>query len=252
MHWLTRDERMRLVAETVKYAGDLPVFATANLDPDPAKHPDEARQVEDLGVSALMLVPPQHVAVDNERYFDYIGHINQHVACPVMVYEWPQVHNHLMDAGLFGKLAQQQMIIGIKDTTCTVDGIASKQRAAEQAIVYQANTPYLIEALNMGVRGIIAITSTARADLVKAFWEAYQAENEKMILLHRELVFMDAILRFAYPATAKYLVGLQGLEMSTYTRSDVRLVPEMQKAIDVWHHQLHALLPHLEKRAKDG
>jgi 4-hydroxy-tetrahydrodipicolinate synthase len=248
MKWLTRDERMRLIAETVKYADTLPVFATANLDPDPAKHADEMRQIEDLGASALVLVPPQHVAHDNARYFEYLSHLSQSVTCPILVYEWPQVDNHLMDAGLFSQLAKQRIINGIKDTTCTMDGIAAKQRNAGDVIVYQANTPYLIEALNVGVRGIMAVTSTARADLVKAFWDAYQASDESMITLHRELVFMDAILRFAYPATAKYLAGLQGLTMSTYTRWDVQLTLEMRKVLDVWHHNLETALPRLERK----
>lgn len=250
MKWLTRDERLRLVAETVKVAGPLPVIATANLDPDPARHADEARAIEELGVGAVVLVPPQHVAHDKPRYFEYLSRLSQAVTCPVLVYEWPQVDNYLMDAELFSQLAQQRIIAGIKDTTCTVDGIAAKQRAAGDVFVYQANTPYLIEALDMGVRGIMAVTSAARADLVTAFWDAYQAGDEAMVGLHRELVFLDAILRFAYPATAKYLVGLQGLAMSTYTRWDVQFTTEMQKALEVWHHNLEALLPRLERKSQ--
>jgi len=248
MKWLTYDERMRLISETVKYADGVPVIATANLDPDIAKHPDEARNAEDAGASAVVLVPPPHVVSgDNDLYFDYLHHMSQQVSCPVLVYEWPQVDNYLMDASVFTRLAEQDIIAGIKDTTCTVEGIHSKQDVARDVIIYQANTAYLSEALDMGVKGIMAITSTAKADLVKAFWEAYHAGDSSATLLHRELVFLDMLLRTAYPATAKYIASLQGLEMSTYTRWDVNLTPETCRSIDVWYQHQPEIALRVEK-----
>jgi 4-hydroxy-tetrahydrodipicolinate synthase len=237
MKWLTRTERARLVAETIKFAGGLPVIATGNLDPDIEQHPDEARQMADLGAAAVVLVPPPQVSGDSERYRDYLVNLSGAVPCPVLVYEWPLVDNYLMDTQLFAELARRRVIAGIKDTTCTYEGIAAKQQVAEEAVVYQANTPYLLDALDIGVRGIMAITSAAQPELVISLWEAHQNGATNTRALHRELVYLDALLRLAYPATAKYLLNLQGVAMSTYTRWPVGLTPEIKKAFDVWHHQ---------------
>jgi 4-hydroxy-tetrahydrodipicolinate synthase len=237
MKWLTRHERFRLIEETVKHGGETPVIATANLEPDLREHPEEVKHVADLGVAAAVLVPPPQISGDVDRYRDYLINLSEQITCPVFVYEWPQVANHLMDIRLFGELAQRGVIAGIKDTTCTYEGIAAKQQTARDVIVYQANTPYLLNALTLGVGGIMAVTSTTKADLVIALWDAYQNSTDHMVALHRELVYLDALLRLAYPATAKFLVGLQGIEMSTATRWPVRLMPESCKALEVWNQQ---------------
>jgi 4-hydroxy-tetrahydrodipicolinate synthase len=156
-----------------------------------------------------------------------------------------------MDASVFTHLAEQNIIAGIKDTTCTVEGIQSKQDVAGDVIIYQANTAYLNEALDMGVKGIMAITSTTRTDLVKAFWDAYHAGDSCATSLHRELVFLDMLLRTAYPATAKYIARLQGLEMSTYTRWDVHLTDETCRSIDAWYQHQPETAPHVEKEISD-
>ena len=100
--------------------------------------------------------------------------------------------------------------VGIKDTTCTLEGIQAKIDAAPESIIYQANTPYLLDAVDLGARGTMAITSTAAADISVKFWEAMPDQREDAVAYHRQLVLLDAILRFGYPATAKYLAQLRG------------------------------------------
>ncbi len=95
-------------------------------------------------------------------------------------------------------------VAGIKDTTCTLEGIRAKQQVAGDAVVYQANTPFLVDALASGVRGIMAITSTVRPDWVLQLWHGFQAGAD-VRALHRELVILDTLLELGYPASAKYL-----------------------------------------------
>lgn len=239
MMWLTASERSQLVAETIRRAGNLPVIATGNLDPDIHQHADEARRIADLGAAAIVLVPPPQVSGDNARYHDYIASLAAALPCPVLVYEWPLVNNYLMDTQVFAELAREGVIAGIKDTTCTYEGILAKQRVAADAIVYQANTPFMLDSLEMGAQGIMAITSTAQPDLVIALWNAYHSGSGSAHAVHRELVYLDALLRLAYPATAKYLMNLRGVPMSTYTRWPVKLDAEIRKAFDIWYRQHH-------------
>ncbi len=116
----------------------------------------------DTGISAAVLVPPPQVSHDSERYREYLYTLADDAPCPLLLYEWPQAPHYLMAPELFGELAHKRLIAGLKDTTCTYDGIRAKQAVAAEAVVYQANTPLLLDALAMGVRGIMAVTSTAR------------------------------------------------------------------------------------------
>jgi 4-hydroxy-tetrahydrodipicolinate synthase len=234
MKWLSPEERVQLAARAVQRAGDLPVVATANLGPDPADHPAELARMADTGIAAAVLIPEASVSGDPARYRDYLLNLTEAAPCPILLYEWPQVDHHLMAPELFGELAAKGLVSGIKDTTCTVEGIQAKQTVAGEAVIYQANTPFLIEALEMGVRGIMAITSTARAGLVIRFWDAFQAKSDDVTRLHRELVFLDSLLRFNYPATAKYLVSLQGVEMALTTRWPSKFTAEAARALEAW------------------
>jgi len=233
MKWLTAQERVDLARRAVQRAGDIPVFATANLGEDSATHRDELARMADTGIAAAVLVPPRF-SHDRARYRDYLFMLTEDAPCPIVLYEWPQMDNHLLEPELFGELAQCGRIVGIKDTTCTLEGIRAKQAVAGDAVVYQANTPFLLAALKMGVRGIMAITSTARADLGIQLWRQFQQQEDAAQRTHRELVSLDGLLRLAYPATAKHLVARQGIQMSTHTRAPSTLTAEMIKALDVW------------------
>lgn len=234
MKWLTLEERLELATRAVDRAGGLPVVATANLGDDVALHRDELAQMAATGIAAAVLIPPPAISGDAARYRDYLFALSDGAPCPLILYEWPLVPNHTLDAELFGELAAHGAIVGVKDTTCTVEGIAAKQRVAGATIIYQANTALLPDALDLGVQGIMAITSTARADLVLRFWQSYHDDAAEAQAIHRELVTLDALLEMAYPATAKYLVSLQGVIMPTTTRWPATLRPHQRRALEIW------------------
>lgn len=234
MKWLTLDERLELAARAVQRANGLPVVATANLGEDIAQHRDELARMAATGIAAAVLIPPLAVSGDPVRYREYLFALSDSAPCPLIMYEWPLVPNHTLDAELFGDLAAHGAIVGAKDTTCTLEGIAAKQRVAGASVVYQANTTLLPDALDLGVQGIMAITSTARADLVLRFRQSYHKHPAEARAIHRELVTLDALLEMAYPATAKYLVSLQGVAMPTTTRWPANLRPHQARALEIW------------------
>lgn len=234
MKWLTLPERLELARRTVAHAAGLPVLATANLEPDLALHDDEIARMRDTGVAGVVLVPPSGMARGRARFRDYLVARTEGATGPVILYEWPQVEDYLVPAELFGALVAEGRLQGLKDTTCTRDGIVAKQRVAGGATVFQANVAYLLDALEAGVGGVMAVDSAARCDLVVALWERFHAGDPAARSLHRELVFLDALLRQGYPATAKYLLTLQGLDFPQATRWPVQVPDEVFKALDVW------------------
>jgi 4-hydroxy-tetrahydrodipicolinate synthase len=231
MKWLTADERLDLARRAVERAGDIPVVATANLAADIADHVVEMLRMAGTGVAGLVLTPPPQVSGNRTLYRQYIEQMVANAPLPLLLYEWPQVENHLMDADLFAQVAP--LLAGIKDTTCTLEGISAKQRVAGDAVIYQANTPFMLDALEIGVRGIMAITSTVATPWLLQLWDGVQAAAD-MRRLHRELVILDAMLGLGYPASAKHLLVRQGLHMETYTRAAVTLSPAGLRALDAY------------------
>lgn len=233
MAWLTLDERLELASRAVARAGNIPVVATANLEVDRDAHAEEIDRMISTGISGFVLIPRAELTTDPSAYADYLLQLIERADAPAYLYEWPQVDNYLLADDVFAKVAPH--IAGVKDTTCTIGGITTKLQKAEGAIVYQANTPYLLESVELGARGYMAITSTCAADLAVETWKALEASNEESASkLHRELVFLDTLLVRSYPAIAKAIVARRGVPIETTCRWKGVYQSEFDRAIEAW------------------
>ena len=237
MKWLEAEERVELARRAVKLAGATPVVATANLLPDTAAHAEELRRMADTGVAGVVLVPPPGMGENQDRLGEYFARLVDASPCPTLLYEWPMVKPYFIDARVYGALVRDHGLAGIKDTTCTMDGITAKIRVTGGATVFQANAPYFSEAVRAGAGGIMAITTTAAADVAVAWWkEETGGRADQADVLHELLVLLDcAMVRSdAYPATAKHLAGLRGSRMECACRHPAVLTAEGRKAMEVW------------------
>ena len=234
MHWLELEERLALAKRAVQRAGDVPVVATANLETDRTRRIAEMAQMAETGVSGFVFVPPDGLGLEQDQLDAYFATLAGQSPLPIILYEWPQMNPYEIDPAVYGRLVADHGIVGIKDTTCTLEGIQAKIDAAPESIVYQANTPYLLDAVDLGARGTMAITSTAAADIAVKFWEAMPDQRGDAVVYHQQLVLLDAILRFGYPATAKYLAKLRGLPFEMTCRAPSALKPEGARAMSVW------------------
>ncbi len=235
MHWLDLDERLALAKRAVERAGDVPVVATANLEADRTQRIAEMAQMAETGVSGFVFVPPNGLGLEQDQLEAYFATLADQSPLPVILYEWPQVAPYEIDPAVYGRLVANHGIVGIKDTTCTLPGIKAKLDAAPESIVYQANTPFLLDAVDMGARGTMAITSTAAADISARFWDAMtRGERTVAAIHHQQLVMLDALLRFGYPAAAKWLAQLRGLPFELTCRAPSVLQPEAAKAMSIW------------------
>ncbi|MNH94802.1 4-hydroxy-tetrahydrodipicolinate synthase [compost metagenome] len=235
MKWLTLEERLELARRAVELAGTTPVVATANLEPNLDDHPEELRRMIETGVSGVVLVPPNGMGEDQHQLYAYMARMADLADCPVILYEWPLVHPYHIEPEIYGELVASHGVLGLKDTTCTLEGIKHKVKVAPDSIVYQANTSYLLESVSLGVKGVMAIVSAASGETVIDFWNAAVRGESEASALHNRLVYLDALLRFSYPASAKYLASLQGVPIGMQCRADSQLTEEAKKAMDVWH-----------------
>jgi 4-hydroxy-tetrahydrodipicolinate synthase len=234
MKWLTLDERVELARKAVHRAGKTPVVATANVGDDHSDHLEELYRISNTGVSAIVLVPPNGLGEDQDELKKYFIRLIEHSPLPVILYEWPLVHPYTISASVYQELIMTGKVIGIKDTTCQIEGIKEKIQAAPESVVYQANTPFMLEALRSGAKGIMAIITAAGSEAVLRFWKEVLENGDRAEEMYRHLVFLDGVLRFSYPATAKYLVSLQGIPISTYCRAENAFSAEACKAVKVW------------------
>ncbi len=232
---LALDERLTLAREAVARAGDVPVVATADLEPDPAAQLDEVARMASTGVAGVVLVPPRRHAGEPEALYAHFARLAAASPVPVLLYEWPGSSPSEIPAEVYGRLVAECGVAGVKDTTCTRHGIAAKVAAAPDSVVYQANNPLLVYGLEAGARGTMTITSGARPDLLAALWRAHAAGRANEVrTLAREIVFLDAVLCTNHPAGAKWLLQRAGIIPYAGTRRGRPLSDAEVASLSAW------------------
>jgi 4-hydroxy-tetrahydrodipicolinate synthase len=231
---LTLQERLKLAERAVSRAGKIPVFATANVEGNEAEHEQELLRMTQTGVSGVVLIPPNGMGQDQNRLGDYFARMAELSSVPVFLYECPMVKPHLIDSRIYSDLANNHGIRGIKDTTCTLEGIEAKIKGAPDSIVYQANTPLMLEAIHRGAGGIMAITTTAAVNMVLELWKLGIGQDPAAHAVLEKLIELDAILGNGFPVTGKHLMSLQGIPMNLYTRTGKEIDQRTASALETW------------------
>lgn len=232
---LNIEERLKIAATVVGQAGDIPVVATANLEPSWLAQVEEVKRIQATGVSGLVFVTKGY-GDDQDRMFTYLSELSTYSELPIMLYEFPGCSPHLMEADTYGKLVETGRFVAIKDTTCTMPKIKEKIAVQGDSSVLQANIPYLFEAYKAGARGVCATPTTCGTHLFVKMWEEFINGNiEDAKKTHQHICLLDNALNGGFCATAKYLINLQGVPMNWYTRGNQTLNPQKLHALEVWY-----------------
>jgi 4-hydroxy-tetrahydrodipicolinate synthase len=233
---LTLEERLKLASLTVKHKGDLTVVATANMEPSWFAQVEEVKRMSDTGVDGIVFTTKGY-GDDPERLVTYIGELKQYTDLPIFMYEFPGFNHCHISGECYGRLVKECGVLGIKDTTCTYDGIKSKIDNKGDSCVIQANMPYLFEAFKLGARGVMATPTSCGGAFFQRFFEAFTSGD--MALAEQrfnEITLLDCAIDSGFNASAKYLVNLQGVgEMSTHTRTGGELSPARMESIKSFH-----------------
>ena len=234
---LTPDEREKLARLTVKRGGGLPVWCTANLSESFADQVEEIARMEQTGVSGLVFVTKDY-GDDDEKMVDYITKLASHATLPVILYEFPGYTPHYISGAAYGALADAGIIHGLKDTTCTLEGIGSKLERQGDSAVLQANIPFLYDAFVNGARGCVATPSTCGTRLIRNFFDAFASGDlEAAKIAHAHVCSLSDVIDCGFTASAKYMASLQGVDIKPLCRTDAKLAPQHRRNLEVWHDQ---------------
>ena len=233
---LTLDERVKLASLTVKHKGDTTVVATANMEPSWFAQVEEVKRMEQTGVDGIVFTTKGY-GNDEDRLVSYIGELKQNTSLPVFMYEFPGFPNCHISGECYGRLVNECGIYGIKDTTCTVDGIKSKIDNKGDSCVIQANMPYLFEAFKMGARGVMATPTSCGGAFFQRFYDAFVSGDIALAeKRYNEIILLDCAIDSGFNCSAKYLVQLQGIEsMKPRNRGGQKLSGARTESLKSFH-----------------
>lgn len=232
---LNLEERLTMASLAVKHKCDTTVIATANLEPSWFAQVDEVKRMSETGVDGLVFVTKGY-GNDEERFYSYFCELSSFTDLPIYLYEFPGYPNNKISGELYGRLVKTGKVLGIKDTTCTLEGIKAKIDNKGDSCVAQANMPFLYDGYLLGARGVMATPTTCGGAFFARFHEAFMGGNMELAeKRYHEILLLDGALEGGFCATAKELVNLQGVPMNWYTRGDHNLSGQKLRALKGFH-----------------
>ena len=212
MTQLSLDERLKIARLCVKHKGGTTVVSTANLQPNFEENAEEVKAMEATGVDGLVFVV-RDMGDDPDRLVEHIGGLRALTSLPVFTYEFPGFPHHLISGETYGRLVNECGISGIKDTTCTTEGIGSKLAHKGDSVVLQANMPWLHEGYKMGARGVMATPTACGGIFFRRFHDAFMSGDEALATRRfNEITLLDNAIDSGFNRSAKYMVRLRGVK----------------------------------------
>lgn len=236
MRELSLEERLKLAELTVKHKGNTTVVATANIEATKEENIEEVKKMEQTGVDGLVLTT-KGMGNDDEGFVAYIRELASHTTLPVFLYEFPGYQPCAISGEAYNELTKDGLVWGIKDTTCTMEGIGAKIDNKNDSTVIQANMPYLWDAYVAGARGVMATPTSCGGAFFQRFHEAFvSGDTELAKQRFNEIILLDNAIDNGFSASAKELIRLQGIDtFNWYTRGSHNLSPARLRSLESFH-----------------
>ncbi len=231
---LTGPERVRLIEICLEEAqGKAPVIAGAGSNV--TKHAcTMAEEAKALGADAILVAAPYYNKPSQEGLYAHYAAIAQ-IGIPIVVYNVPGRTIVDISVETMARLANLEMVIGVKDATGDIGRVADQKAACDPDFVLLSGDDF--SALGFaahGGTGCISVTANVAPRLCAQMQEAMRSGdyakarviNDALQPLHR------ALFRDASPAPTKYALATMG-KMSTELRLPlVEANAAAQKAVD--------------------
>lgn len=224
MFFLSKEERVG-VAKFVKEhtAGRVPVIASGHISDSIEDQIDELKAMAATGVDAVILIT-NRLAKENESDDVWLENLQTILAqlpqdVPLGFYECPFPYKRVLSPRVTRWCAESGRFFFLKDTCCDLEQIKEKVDICKGSNLklYNANTSTLLESLRYGATGYSGVMANMQCELYA--WLCDHIDDPKADKLSDELTICSLIERQLYPVNAKYYLSLEGLPITTETRS---------------------------------
>jgi 4-hydroxy-tetrahydrodipicolinate synthase len=155
---LTEAERRRLLSLIVKEtAGRVPLVVSSGWTGTDAAVKC-SKEAEDLGASALMVLPPYYMKTDADGLMFYFEAISNAVKIPIMIQDAPLMTQVVMPPPLLVRMAREiERVEYVKvEAPPTAPKVSAVVSASDRLVVFGGlNGQFMIEEIQRGARGVM-------------------------------------------------------------------------------------------------
>jgi 4-hydroxy-tetrahydrodipicolinate synthase len=240
MFFLNTQEKVDLAVCVVEAAeGRIPVVASGHTSDSLRDQVKELSAIATTGVDAVVLVSNRCAAMDedSDKLFSRMQMIlNEVEASRFGLYECPYPFLRLLTLEELTRLSQDNRMAFVKDVSC--DPVVQQQRAvaikSSQLRLFNAQTATMLDSLRSGYAGYSGVMGNYHIDIYRWLQDNWDSGSDLVSQVQEWLTWAYTVHQGAYPISAKYHLGLEGLPVSLHTRSKPLsvLTADIRRAID--------------------
>lgn len=250
--YLSFEERLELLRFVMKNRPEgMPIVASGHVCDDLDDQIREAKAFIAEGIDAYVFISNRFAKEDEDD--DILIKNMQYVVdalpadIPFGVYECPYPYKRVLSPRVMKYMADTGRFCFLKDTCCSLPQIQAKLDAVKGSNlgIFNANAATLLESLKMGCAGYSGVMANFHPELYAELVECYDKDEEKAKLLSDIVGFMSAIEYQYYPVNAKYYLSLDGLDITTVSRTKPAEGLGESKMLEI--EEMHSLTQRLKK-----
>ena len=225
MWFLNFEERLSLMKFIAEHKPEgMTVVASGHTADDLDRQAYEAHAFIDTGIDSYVFISNRFVQPDDSddvllKNMDYV--VSKIPEIGLGVYECPHPRNRLLTPYVLKRLAESGRFQFLKDTCCNPVQIKDKLDAVKGSNlkIFNANAAMLLETLKMGCAGFSGIMANFFPELFAELCSCYETDPDRAQRIQDFVGFSSMAEGQCFPVSAKYFLGLEGLDINLHSRS---------------------------------
>jgi 4-hydroxy-tetrahydrodipicolinate synthase len=210
---LSRDERLKVIESVVDgVEGRVPVYAGVS-DPSTDNAIDYAKAAKDFGANGVVATSPYYFKTNDEGILTHFTSIAEEADIPLIIYNIPSNTYQPVSISVAEKLAEHDLIIGMKYTTNDLHSFQNYVRAIGGKISMLIGADSLFySALELGAVGGVLGGANVAPSIFADIYNAYVRgdKDASMEFQRRILPIVDLMELGTFPSSLKEAMAVIG------------------------------------------
>jgi 4-hydroxy-tetrahydrodipicolinate synthase len=210
---LSREEKLRLFAETKSAVADRGVVVAGTGNNDTRESQELTKEAGETGVDACLLVVPYYNKPTQQGLCEHFRAIVQSTTLPCILYNVPSRTITNLAADTVIKLSQIDNVVGVKEASGNLGQIAEIiHKTKEDFLVYSGNDSDTLPILALGGYGVISVASNLVGIQIRDMMEKFLGGKlQEAAKIHRDLLpLVNALFVVSNPVPVKWALNYVG------------------------------------------
>lgn len=213
---MTLEEHSEVIKVAVEHtAGRIKIIAGAGSN-DTACAAELAREAEEAGADALLLVTPYYNKATQKGLYEHYKYIAERVSLPIILYNVPSRTGCNIKPETYAKLADIENIVAIKEANGDISSVVkTRLLCGDKLDIYSGNDDQIIPIMSLGGKGVISVLSNVMPkETVEMCDKMLKGDLEGAAKMQIKLSsLIDALFIEVNPIPAKTAMNLMGMGM---------------------------------------